>query len=50
MDAKTHKELEVLNRLFICNSYDKVPSSWALPWVKNGGNIYTIPVQPGDLM
>lgn len=47
--AKTRKELDRLNKLFIRQGYDKLPTSWALPWVANGGQVFAIPLGPGDL-
>lgn len=50
-DAKTREALIEMHELFIRESWEKgLPESWQLRWEALGGQLYAIPVAPGDLM
>lgn len=53
-EAKTRKELQKLNDLFLREDWEKrglkLPESWALEWERNGGEVHVIEFSPGDLV
>jgi hypothetical protein len=50
-DAKTCRALDKLNKLFIRRDFDTdTPESWDLDWVEHGGDVFTIAVQPRDVV
>lgn len=53
-DARTYKELNELNELFIRADWKyeghDVPKTWRLKWEEKGGTVYAIMARPGMLM